>query len=130
MNLPVLTPTARVGAFVVAGVLIFVTICLVVYFLGSGARERGKAEVATTGRAVAEGRAESAQDATNAVADQAAKDATSEALTRNNADAIDKTEGARTSVGKPLDSAGRRALCLRVAYRDSAQCKQLLQTHP
>lgn len=126
MRLRDLSPTYRVIAGLAAGVVVLVVLASAWWFVTAPGRERQKAEQATAGQVVAGGKAESGKDAANTVADQAGRAEASEDLTRSNGDEIDKTEGAGNSVGKPLDGAGRRALCLRDAYRNTRECKRLL----
>lgn len=90
-----------------------------------GRANQRTAEAKTAG-AMSDARAGSAAQAGN-ILDQAHVNATtSEALSRENADAIAQAPGAGQRLDPGLNRAGRERVCLRPAYRLSAECVQLL----
>jgi hypothetical protein len=78
--------------------------------------------------AVAEGQAAAAtasgRDAATTVADRAAIDATTDQLTRENADAIRQAKGADAPVDPAVRDAGFSGLCRRAAYSQHPRCLQ------
>lgn len=97
----------------------------VVLRLATGPARRQAAE-ARAEAALAASRASSGAEATETVAAGAARDAATDRLTQENADAIDAAPGAHAPVDPALSRAAALSLCRRTAYRGSAQCVQLL----
>jgi hypothetical protein len=67
----------------------------------------------------------SAADAIGTVAASGQAAAASEDLTRSNEKEIRNAKGSNAAVDPAARDAGRRALCLRRAYRDDPQCRML-----
>lgn len=79
---------------------------------------------------LASARSESAGDAVGTVSGAADRESAIDATSRENDHAIRSAPGASAPVDPAVAAAGRRALCLRHAYRDSEQCKRLLNAGP
>jgi hypothetical protein len=90
------------------------------------AHDRQAAANAHAGQAVATGQAAAAHDALDIVVNTNQQETEADAQTRANDRAIRGAPGASASIDPGLDDAGRRALCLRRAYRGSAACQRLL----
>ena len=89
-------------------------------------RANQRAAEAQTSSAMSGARAGSAAEA-GKILDGAHADATtSEALSRENADAIAQAPGADQRLDPGLNDAARRGMCKRRAYRHSDECVQLL----
>lgn len=117
-----LTPTG----FMVAGIVALLVAVAVFVVFATWQHERRAAAEAKVGAAMGEARGRSAADA-GAVTDRAHDFATSsEALTRENADAIRQAPGADQRLSRELNAVGRRGVCLQPAYRSSSECMQLL----
>ncbi|MDB5458169.1 MAG: hypothetical protein JWP92_3754 [Caulobacter sp.] len=112
-----------IGAAIIGGLVLVLWLAL-----SAGDRARQGAATAKAGMTIAQGQAGAATDATTVVIDQNTAENASADLTRKNDVEIKSAEGASDKVRAPVDAAGRRALCLRNAYRDQPACKQLL--HP
>lgn len=90
-----------------------------------GRANQRTAEAQTSG-AMSGARAGSAAEAGKILDGAHANATTSEALSRENADAIAQAPGAGQRLDPGLNRAGRERVCLRPAYRLSAECVQLL----
>lgn len=88
----------------------------------AGAPDRARARAAGAEAQIAGAHARSAVDAAGAIATQAARDAATDKLTRENADAILSAPGAGQVLDPGLNRAGLDALCLRDAYREAPAC--------
>jgi type II secretory pathway component PulK len=66
----------------------------------------------------------SGQDAANTIGNRMAADAATDAITRENDDAIRTAHGADAPVDPDAAAAGLRSLCRRAAYRRDPQCLQ------
>lgn len=121
LRLSPLTPWATLAAAAVA-ILVVVTAVAMVLSWQHDRRAAGEARV---GQALGEARTKSAADATNIVAEGADRDQATDAITRENAHAIDSAPGANQAVDPAAHRAGLVSLCKRAAYRGSAQCLQL-----
>jgi hypothetical protein len=64
----------------------------------------------------------SGKDAISSTGNQADAESAADAITRNNADAIDHANGANAIVAPQAQDAGLRALCQRPSYRGSSGC--------
>ncbi|MDB5458244.1 MAG: hypothetical protein JWP92_3829, partial [Caulobacter sp.] len=87
---------------------------------------RQAAARAKAGQIIAQGAGRAATDAAAVVVGQSAAETASTDLTRKNDVQIKAADGAGDTVRAPVDAAGRRALCLRDAYRRQPACQQLL----
>ena len=85
----------------------------------SAARTGARLATGQAGAAIASG-----QDAANTIGNRMAGDAATDAMTRENDDAIRKAPGAGALVDAAADAAGRNGLCRRAAYRRDPQCVQ------
>lgn len=105
----------------VAGVLLVAGLgtMLLIDQLSSGRRAKVEARL-ETGRADAA--MATASDLGATVARVAASDAAGDTLTQENRDAIFSAPGAEAPVGDALRDVSLQRLCLRAAYRGSAQC--------
>jgi hypothetical protein len=74
--------------------------------------------------ALAQSRTTSAHDAVEITATGAARDAQTDATTRENADAIHHAPGADQRLDPGLNAAGLHGLCLRAAYHSRPECLQ------
>ncbi len=111
--------------------LILLCVALVLFgalwwFVTAPGREREKAREASASAAMAGARTASAADAAQINADAVSGAAANEALSTENADAIAKAPGAGQRLDPGLNDAGRRGMCRRPAYAQSAECLQLL----
>lgn len=66
----------------------------------------------------------SGNDAVNTLGNRMEADASTDQVTRENADAIRNAEGASAPVAAPVRDAGRASLCRRAAYRGKPECVQ------
>lgn len=128
------TPAVLVPRLIIGGVALVVVIafCWLFYYEVFVAPAKARAEAAQSHAAavVSGGDAKAAQDAVAVVAAQSTKDASTDAQTRTNGDAISKAHGSSASVDPALDLAGRLSLCRRQVYSGSAACVALLKSHP
>lgn len=110
---------------IVAGIAL-VAVCLIVWVLTEPGRANQRAAEARTAGAMSEARAGSAAQAGQILDGAHANATTSEALSRENADAIAQAPGADQRLDPGLNRAARERMCHRPAYRLSAECVQLL----
>lgn len=91
-------------------------------------RSCNEARTAKTTEKVATGQAGAAtasgKDAVETVGNRADSDAAADTVTRENANAIDKAEGASAPVAPAARDAGLRSLCRRASYRGNPKCVQ------
>lgn len=87
--------------------------------LATTAKTEAKLAGNQTGAALASG-----ADAVEAVGEVGARAAASDALTKENADAIRSAPGAAVPVDPALDRVARERLCRRAAYRGRDECLQ------
>ena len=90
-------------------------------------KQRSAAAQARTDAAQAGAAQNSAADAIGTVARSGEAEAASEAMTRNNERDIRAADGANDKVKAGADTAGRRALCRRIAYAKDPKCKVFSQ---
>ncbi|MBP6876547.1 MAG: hypothetical protein KBC34_00875 [Phenylobacterium sp.] len=112
-------------AFGIAGQLALVALLVIAAALlvrCAGAPDRARARAAGDDAALARAHARSATDAAGAIAARAGRDAATDTLTRENADAIRSAPGAGQVLDPHLNRAGLDALCLRDAYRAAPAC--------
>jgi hypothetical protein len=91
--------------------------------LGGARRDAKQAQV---DGAMSAAHGKSATEATNIIADGAVRDAATDTITRENANAIDHAKGADQAVHPDANAAGLGGLCQRPDYRGTKQCVQLL----
>lgn len=95
-------------------------------------RSCSEALTARTSASLATGQAgaaiESGHEAADTIGNRMANDADTDAITRENDDAIRNAEGANAPVAAPVRDAGLASLCRRAAYRGSPKCVQ--HAHP
>ena len=111
--------------FGLAGQLLVLAIVIVAAGLlvrCASAPDRARARAAGDAAELAGAHARSAVDAAGAIAAQAGRNAATDKLTRENADAIRSVPGAGQVLDPDLNRAGLDALCLRDAYRASPAC--------
>lgn len=96
------------------------------WFATEPGRANQRAAEAKTAGAMSEARAGSAAGAVQILDGAHANTTTSEALSRENADAIAQAPGAGQRLDPGLNDAARRGMCKRKAYRRSDECVQLL----
>lgn len=99
-----------------------VLILLVGFTVRSCDQRRSKAAQARVDSAQAGAAAESSADAINTVSRSGEAQAESEALSRANERDIRAAEGAGERVGAGVNTAGRRALCKREAFKNDPKC--------
>jgi hypothetical protein len=109
---------AAIAAVMILGIVFFLVLAW-----DASRRAAGEARV---GAAMGEARGKSAAEAVETVAAGAARDAATDDITRENADAIHRAPGADQAVHPDVHRAGLASLCRRAAYRGSEQCVQLL----
>lgn len=114
--------------YLIGGAVVLALLLVLWLAMSAGGRARQDAARSKAGLVIAQGGTKAATDATSVVIDQNAAENASADLTRKNDAEIRKAPGADAAVQPGVDLAGRRALCLRNAYRDQPACKQLL--HP
>lgn len=91
-------------------------------------RSCGEARTAKATASLATGQAgaaiESGHEAADTIGNRMANDADTDAITRENDDAIRNAEGANAPVAAPVRAAGLASLCRRAAYRGNPKCVQ------
>lgn len=113
---------AKTIALVIAAVLLLVaTIATLTYC----EKQRSRGAQSRVERSQGEAASNSAADAINTVSRSGESERASEDLTRSNEQEIRHADGANDPVNPASRDAGRRALCMRRAYRDDPQCKLL-----
>jgi Flp pilus assembly protein CpaB len=118
------TLSRRGWAVLAAVALVCVVAVVLLWKLGEGDRARREAAQARAEVAVATGRIEAGKAATNTVATAAARDAATDTIKRENADAIRSAPGADVPVDPRLADAGRRGLCRYASYQHLPECVQ------
>lgn len=115
-----LSPTAWVVGAAGTSILLLVVWWV---FIGGPAHDRQRAAEAVAASTFAKGRADAAADAAEAVGANAAADAETNQIQRENSDEIDKAPDAGTAV--PATAGALRAgLCRYEAYRAAPECLQ------
>lgn len=112
--------STRIIAMIAGGILLIVAVGL---FVRSCDKRRSQAAQTRVERSQAEAASNSAADAIGTVARSGESERASEDLTRSNEKEIRNAQGANERVGAGVDVAGRRALCLRDAYRNRPECR-------
>lgn len=107
-----------------AWALAAVLLLLAAWWLYSALTANPKAE-ARLGRNQAAAAAQSGEDAVNTVGAAGDRDATTDALSRENSDAIRNAQGADAPLAAPVRDAGLQALCRRAAYARDPRCVRL-----
>lgn len=98
------------------------------WILTEPGRQRARAIEAQTGQVLADGRREAATDAISVITGSHDRDASIDLQTQENANAIRNAPGADVPHDPGLDSATRRAICMRASARTDPACVALL--HP
>jgi hypothetical protein len=88
-------------------------------------RHRSEGAQAKVDRGQAGAFANSSADAVQTLGNAAARERTSDDLSRTNEEEIRNANGASAPVDPAVRNAGLRSLCRRAAYRDSPRCKLL-----
>jgi hypothetical protein len=109
----------RVIGMVVGVIVLIVAVSL---FVRSCDNRRDRAAQSRVDEAQAGAAAESSADAINTVSRSGEAQAESEALSRANERDIRAAEGAGERVGAGVNTAGRRALCKREAFKNDPKC--------
>lgn len=126
-----MSPTAWILEYplkaLLIGALLFIAIAASIR-LWNESREKGA--LAEAGVTVAEGQMAAGQDAQRVTIDVYNRASEVDATTRSNRDDILAAPGAQDAIPADVADAGRRALCLRAAYRDEPACQQLRNAHP
>lgn len=125
--IPSLTP---IGWAISAGAAVVVVLILVWVFVWGPQHRAREAVEAKVGAVTATEDAKAASDVVGVVVGQGKSESEIDATTRKNDADIRGATGASNVVDPGADLAGRRALCMRHAYRSSPACKQLLDPHP
>jgi hypothetical protein len=124
-------PSISLAAKLIAGLALVALLALLLVFGPrycsslKGAAAQGKVDSAE-----ANGQVQAAKDATGITANTMSDAQAIDQQTRTNDENIQKSAGAGVAVAPGVDDAGRRALCLRRAYRDQPSCVALLNAHP
>jgi hypothetical protein len=110
--------------------LALVVLVAVVIFAGPAACQKIRSQGAQTrlGAEQANAAGNSAADAVDTTQNVSSNAVGSEELTRSNEREIRNAEGANDRVGAGVNAAGRRALCLRDAYRHRPECRMFQPT--
>ena len=117
-----LSPTYWLIVLAVAALAIFG----IWWMITEPGRAHQRTAEAKTASAMSGARAGSAAEAGKILDGAHANATTSEALSRENADAIAQAPGAGQRLDPGLNDAARRGMCKRKAYRRSDECVQLL----
>jgi len=117
-----LTVATAVAAIVLAAAIWFV--------LTEPGRQKAKANAAGASQIVAEGQAAAGRDAVAITSANASSEAEIAKQTQENRDAILNAPGAGVQLDPGLDTAARRAICMRHAARRDPQCVALLDARP
>lgn len=115
---------------VLAGLLILALLFGGWWVLTEPGRQRARAAQAGADAITAQAGQKAAGDAVGVVVERGKAEDQIDRTTKDNRDAILSAPGANQAVDTGVHDAGRRALCLRDAYRSSAACKRLLDAHP
>lgn len=106
--------------------LLFAALILLLAFLwlrscsdARSAKSQAKLSTGQAGAAI-----ESGRDAANTIGNRTHADAATDAITRENDDAIRNAEGASAPVAAPVRDAGLVGLCRRAAYQRDPRCLQ------
>lgn len=114
----------RLGARAIAAIILGVFVVgLLVFGVRQCEKRRSQASQSRVEHSQAEAASNSAADAIGTVARSGESERASEDLTRSNEKDIRNAQGANERVGAGVDVAGRRALCLRDAYRNRPECR-------
>jgi hypothetical protein len=111
----------------VAGLCLCVAVWLI---LSAPARERAKANRAAASQIAAEGQVAAGRDAVAIVTDNAASGREIDRQTQENRDAIFNAPGADAQLDPGLDTAARRAICMRASAQRDPACVALLNSRP
>ena len=111
----------------IAGIALCVAAWLI---LTAPARERAKANQAAASQIVAEGQVAAGRDAVAVVTANAAHGQEIDRQTQENRDAILNAPGADVQLDPGLDTATRRAICMRASAKRDPACVALLNPRP
>lgn len=117
-------PFSPLGLAAIAAIVLVVALAW--FLIASWQHDRRAAGEAKVGSAMGEAHGKSAAEAGAIIDGAHAAAVQSEALSRENADAIRSAQGAGQALDPALNDAGRRSLCRRPSYRRTAECVQLL----
>ena len=109
-------------AKILIGLVVLLVAAIVVQRFCSATRTAKASASLATGQAGAA--IESGHDAADTIGNRMANDADTDAITRENDDAIRNAEGAAAPVAAPVRDAGLASLCRRAAYRGKPKCVQ------
>lgn len=112
---------ARPVAWLIAAAVLFGLLGLTMHSCSKARQAGAEASLATE---VGKATAASGSDAVNSVGDAAARDAETDTITRENANAIQSAAGADAPINPAVHNAGLDSLCRRAAYRCTKQCLQ------
>lgn len=112
--------STRIIAMIVGVIVLILAVGL---FVRSCDKRRSEGAQTRVERSQADAASNSAADAIGTVARSGESERASEDLTRSNEKDIRNAQGANERVGAGVDVAGRRALCLRDAYRNRPECR-------
>jgi hypothetical protein len=116
----------KLGAKVIAIVVLGLVVLGLAWFgLAQWRHAHTEATERRVERAQGDAMSNSAADAIATQSAAAVRERASEELGRTNSEEIHNAEGAKVEVNPAVAGAGRRALCMRDAYRDSERCKLL-----
>ncbi len=116
-------PSPKLAALLIA----VLALVLVGWWLWtSRERQTVAAAQANTGKVTAQEETATVVDTQRVVVDVIQRDHTIDTQTRENRDAIIRSEGAGDRLPPAVSAAGWRALCLRAAYRHDPACLSLL----
>lgn len=120
--IPVNLPSLRTVLIVLG---IFAALALVMAVRGcSSAKTEAKLATGQAGAAIKSG-----GDAVQTIGNQMTAETASDAITKENTDAIRSAPGANAPVTPTARDAGLRALCRRAAYRGDPKCVQFAPAH-
>ena len=117
----------RTGWAIVAALIAVVLILGMCSYVGM---QRRAAQEARGAAGMAEAGREAARDAIGVVERSQARSDETDALTKENRDAILSAPGADQRLDPGLDAAARRAVCLRRSSAHLAECRAVLDTDP
>lgn len=127
MNLRHLIARQPFSPLGLAAIAAAIVAALLVWFVIAGwMHARRAAAEGRVGAVMGEAHGKSAAEAGAIIDGAHAASVQSEALSRENADAIRSAQGADQALDPALNDAGRRSLCRRPSYRRTTECVQLL----
>lgn len=116
-------PLAPAAFFAAVALALILVSAIVIGVMRHNARVAAETKV---GAAMSEAHTQSASEAANIIDRGGTRDAATDDITRENANAIDRAPGAGQAVDPGVHSAGLHSLCQRSANRGRPECVQLL----